>query len=221
MVNSPRICLQLFCQFIPKPCDACIVCFKKYAPCSCPVVIWLRFWNTRFHSNLSESLHWLWGSHTLIAKFMGPTWGPPGSCRPHVGPMNFAIWDAIASVPVKQSWGIWVNKLHESNNNDSNNNKMMHTETLCINHGTYCTLQRWHYPYCRQNTCCYSLPRHYLNSADVSSIRPNRTGSSVNFIKIYLFPFKEMLLKVALVLSLSSWCLERWRRGGRFLEPFY
>ena len=30
-----------------------------------------------------------------IAKFMGPTWGPPGSCRPpdgpHVGPMNLAI----------------------------------------------------------------------------------------------------------------------------------
>ena len=30
-----------------------------------------------------------------ITKFMGPTWGPPGSCRPqigpHVGPMNLAI----------------------------------------------------------------------------------------------------------------------------------
>ena len=23
---------------------------------------------------------------SLIAKFMGPTWGPPGSCRPQVGP---------------------------------------------------------------------------------------------------------------------------------------
>ena len=28
---------------------------------------------------------------TQIAKFMGPTWGTPGSCRPQVGPMNFAI----------------------------------------------------------------------------------------------------------------------------------
>ena len=32
-----------------------------------------------------------------IAKFMGPTWGPPGSCRPQMGPMlapmNLAIWD--------------------------------------------------------------------------------------------------------------------------------
>ena len=24
---------------------------------------------------------------TQIARFMGPTWGPPGSCWPHVGPM--------------------------------------------------------------------------------------------------------------------------------------
>ena len=23
----------------------------------------------------------------LITRFMGPTWGPPGSCRPQVGPM--------------------------------------------------------------------------------------------------------------------------------------
>ena len=28
-----------------------------------------------------------------IAKFMRPTWGPPGSCRPQMGPMNFAIRD--------------------------------------------------------------------------------------------------------------------------------
>ena len=25
--------------------------------------------------------------HTQIAKFMEPTWGPPGSCRPQMGPM--------------------------------------------------------------------------------------------------------------------------------------
>ena len=25
------------------------------------------------------------------AKFMGPAWGPPGSCRPQMGPMNLAI----------------------------------------------------------------------------------------------------------------------------------
>ena len=28
---------------------------------------------------------------TQIAKFMGPTWGPPGSCRPQMGPMNIPV----------------------------------------------------------------------------------------------------------------------------------
>ena len=30
-----------------------------------------------------------------IARFMGPTWGPPGSCRPHVGPM-LAPWTLLS-----------------------------------------------------------------------------------------------------------------------------
>ena len=29
-----------------------------------------------------------------IAKFMGPTWGPPGSCRPQMGPM-MAAWTLL------------------------------------------------------------------------------------------------------------------------------
>ena len=31
---------------------------------------------------------------TQIAKFMGPTWGPPGSCRPQMGPM-LAPWTLL------------------------------------------------------------------------------------------------------------------------------
>ena len=30
-----------------------------------------------------------------IAKFMGPTWGPPGSSRPQMGPM-FAPWTLLS-----------------------------------------------------------------------------------------------------------------------------
>ena len=30
-----------------------------------------------------------------IAKFMGPTWGPPGSCRPQMGPM-LAPWSLLS-----------------------------------------------------------------------------------------------------------------------------
>ena len=33
---------------------------------------------------------------TRIAKFMGPTWGPPRSCRPQMGPM-LAPWNLLSS----------------------------------------------------------------------------------------------------------------------------
>ena len=38
-----------------------------------------------------------WCSHlaTQIAKFMGPTWGPPGFCRPQMGPM-LAPWTLLS-----------------------------------------------------------------------------------------------------------------------------
>ena len=34
-------------------------------------------------------------STSQIAKFMGPTWGPPGSCRPQMGPM-LAPWTLLS-----------------------------------------------------------------------------------------------------------------------------
>ena len=36
----------------------------------------------------------LW-AQTQIAKFMGPTWVPPGSCRPQMGPM-LASWTLLS-----------------------------------------------------------------------------------------------------------------------------
>ena len=38
---------------------------------------------------------------------MGPTWGPSG---PHVGPMNFAIWDGIEEIFIGPS-PVWSVKL--------------------------------------------------------------------------------------------------------------
>ena len=35
---------------------------------------------------------------TQIAKFMGPRWGPPGSCRPQMGPM-LAPWTLLSGTP--------------------------------------------------------------------------------------------------------------------------
>ena len=40
---------------------------------------------------------------TQITKFMGPTWGPPGSCRPQMGPM-LAPWTLLSG----KVWNIWV-----------------------------------------------------------------------------------------------------------------
>ena len=47
--------------------------------------------------------------HPVVAKFMGPTWGPPGSCRPpcgpHVGPMKRVVAKRSARWP-----SLWVAK---------------------------------------------------------------------------------------------------------------
>ena len=52
------------------------------------------------------------GDCAQIARFMGPTWGPPGSCQPpdgpHVGPMNLAIRVMLLEVyqifAIKKLW---------------------------------------------------------------------------------------------------------------------
>ena len=38
-----------------------------------------------------------------IAKFMGPTWGPPWSCRPQMAPM-LVPWTLLAGTPWKPYW---------------------------------------------------------------------------------------------------------------------
>ena len=38
-----------------------------------------------------------------IAKFMGPTWGPPGSCRPQMGPM-LVPWTLLAGATLAIPW---------------------------------------------------------------------------------------------------------------------
>ena len=47
-----------------------------------------------FQDNFSQQVALMW---SLIARFMGPKWGPSGDRQdpggPHVGPMDLAIWD--------------------------------------------------------------------------------------------------------------------------------
>ena len=44
---------------------------------------------------------------TLKARFMGPTWGPPGSCRPQVGPIS-ASWTLLSGDPSRWPQWCWV-----------------------------------------------------------------------------------------------------------------
>ena len=45
---------------------------------------------------------------TQIAKLMGPTWGPPGSCRPQMGPM-LVPWTLLSGYPQTSCllWRLW------------------------------------------------------------------------------------------------------------------
>ena len=51
---------------------------------------------------------------TQIAKFMGPTWGPPGSCRPQMGPMLAPLILLLGKYPVMtcagpgHSWSVYT-----------------------------------------------------------------------------------------------------------------
>ena len=49
---------------------------------------------------------------SMIARFMGPTWGPSGQDPggPHVGPMNFAIWGSKTSLVGLIIRSIWRGK---------------------------------------------------------------------------------------------------------------
>ena len=54
----------------------------------------------------------IWGA-SLIARCMGPTWGPPGSCWPQMGPM-LAPWTLLSVLPSQWELSMWQSgwKLH-------------------------------------------------------------------------------------------------------------
>ena len=51
---------------------------------------------------VSADFRW-WLMPPQIEKFMGPTWGPPGSCRPQMGPM-LAPWILLSGSIGGQIW---------------------------------------------------------------------------------------------------------------------
>ena len=66
-----------------------------------PIII--KAWNHLIGSETLISSHNVGGTVCLlwlpqIAKFMGPTWDPPGSCRPQMGPMLAPCWNLKSGV---------------------------------------------------------------------------------------------------------------------------
>ena len=57
----------------------------------------LHYWETHYKLIRSKAFVVFQGPpvRAQIAKFMGPTWDPPGSCRPQVGPM-LAPWSLLS-----------------------------------------------------------------------------------------------------------------------------
>ena len=49
----------------------------------------------KLQSNISIKFNESLYVTSLIARLMGPTWGRQDPGGPHVGPMNFAIWDTV------------------------------------------------------------------------------------------------------------------------------
>ena len=75
-----------------------------------------------------------------IVKFMGPTWGPPGSCRPQMGPMlpHFALLWGFTSGGQLCGWDNTVNVAKISGCNQST--EMW--ETVC-NHSSQIRCPLW------------------------------------------------------------------------------
>ena len=64
--------------------------------------------------SISNKLDITWLVHvsSQIARFMGPTWGPPGSCRPQMGPM-LAPWTLLSGMTTKVNCDIITSVAHQ------------------------------------------------------------------------------------------------------------
>ena len=71
---------------------------------------------------------------TQIAKFMGPTWGPPGSCRPPMGPI-LAPWTLLSV----ETLFLVCYRCHQEIN--SHNSEYYIATTPPVSH---CGLNHWH-----------------------------------------------------------------------------
>ena len=77
----------------------------KMPPCRSVLLLWpslhedimgrARIWGFVCQKQLSKQGQVITSNSTQIAKLMAPTWDPPGSCRPQMGPM-LAPWTLLS-----------------------------------------------------------------------------------------------------------------------------
>ena len=79
--------LKILSTECPSFCLGVIQCVKIPYQKFSLLIGWLQFYQSWASRPVIMSHY----ESTQIAKFMGPTWGPPGSCRPQMGPM-LAPW---------------------------------------------------------------------------------------------------------------------------------
>ena len=73
------------------PCERAVCKLQSAMQCCMMEYLW-RVYPTM----LDTWWHWLFSCVCAqIAKFMAPTWGPPGSCRPQLGP-KLAPWTLLS-----------------------------------------------------------------------------------------------------------------------------
>ena len=119
-----------------------------------------------------KSLEQLFKDHTwrmpLIARFMGPTWGPiwglqdPGG--PHVGPMNFAIWGSSKFLDETLLFGIYS---HVST--PVHYRRLMAKEHFFIGSGGLTPNRQQVIAQTRNDPCSFSM-RQYTENSDSFSL---------------------------------------------------
>ena len=135
------------------------------------------------------------GLDTHLAKFMGPTWGPPGSCRPQMGPM-LALWTLLSGYVIiyTEIYGMQIDA----------STTMQCTWTVLIRGGLTHWGQVTHICIGNLTTTgsdnglspgrCHAI---IWTNAGILLIGPLGTNFSEFLIKVHTFSFKKMHLKMS------------------------
>ena len=96
--------------------DNYLICqesFQWRCHITCTVYVGTPQWWWRWHWNIPNSTIPCTGKKVTsqIAKFMGPTWGQHGSCRPQMGPM-LAPWILLSGFILKQATAYQIWQFH-------------------------------------------------------------------------------------------------------------